>query len=199
MDASELGLGGVLYQQQEDKILRVIAFASRSLSNLEKHYHSLKLELLTFKWTIHEQFHEYLYGSTFEVYTDNNPLMYIMTTAKLDATIQRWVASLAGYMFKIFYQSGKQNIKADALSHIEWDKDDVAAVLEQGCCLESSLPLVPPEVVVTKATRPDLKPQLTNQEWRQEQRSDPDIHKIIQLLEDNQLLGYKTKRTDTQM
>ena len=30
-----------------------------------------------------------------EVYTDNNPLTFILTTAKLDATGQRWVASLA--------------------------------------------------------------------------------------------------------
>ena len=80
-----------------------------------------------------------------------------MTTANLDATMQRWVASLAEYTFKIFYQSGKQNIEADTLNCIEWDKDDVAAVLEQCCCLESSLPLVPLKVVM-KSTRPDLKP-----------------------------------------
>ena len=67
-----------------------------------------------------------------------------MTTAKFDATTQRWVAALASYTFKIFYWSGKQNVEADALSCIEWDKEDVAAVLAQGCCLESSLPLVPP-------------------------------------------------------
>ena len=151
-DASELRLGTVLYQRQEDQTLRVIAFASRSLSNSEKCYHSSKLEFLALKWAIHEQFHEYLYGSAFEVYTDNNPLTYIMTTVKLDATTQRWVAVLASYTFKIFYQSGKQNVEADALSHIEWDKEDVVAVLEQGCCLESSLPLVPPQPVTAKTT-----------------------------------------------
>ena len=43
-DASELGLGAVLYQRQEDQTLRVIVFASRSLSNSEKRYHSSKLE-----------------------------------------------------------------------------------------------------------------------------------------------------------
>ena len=152
MDASELGLGAVLYQRLEDQTLRVIAFASRSLSNSEKHYHSSKLEFLALKWAIHEQFHEYLYGSAFEVYTENNPLTYIMTTAKLDATTQRWVAVLASYTLKIFYQGGKQTVEADALSHIELDKEYVAAVLEQGCCLESSLPLVPPRPVTAKTT-----------------------------------------------
>ena len=52
------------------------------------------------------------------MYTDNNPLTYILTTAKLDATGQRWVASLASYNFKIFYKSGKLNVEADALSCI---------------------------------------------------------------------------------
>ena len=64
------------------------------------------------------RFHEYLYGGQFDVYTDNNPLTYILTSAKLDATGQCWVASLANYDFQIFYKSGKSNVEADALSHI---------------------------------------------------------------------------------
>ena len=44
MDASELGLGAVLYQEQDDGTTRVIAFASHSLSNSEQRYHSSKLE-----------------------------------------------------------------------------------------------------------------------------------------------------------
>ena len=102
-DASELGLGAVLYQDQDDGTTRVIAFGSHSLSNSEQRYHSSKLEFLALKWAIHERFHEYLYGSNFEVYTDNNPLTYIMSLAKLDATAQWWVASLEMYNFKIFY------------------------------------------------------------------------------------------------
>ena len=31
----------------------------------------------------------------FDVYTDNNPLTYVLTTAKLDAMGHRWVAGLA--------------------------------------------------------------------------------------------------------
>ena len=34
-DALEHGLGAVLYQQQEDETMRVIAYASHSLSNAE--------------------------------------------------------------------------------------------------------------------------------------------------------------------
>ena len=120
-DVSGSGLGAVLYQDQEDGTTRVVTYASRSLSKSEKRYHSSKLEFLALKWSICERFHEYLYGGEFEVHTDNNPLTYVLMTAKLDATGQRWVASLANYNFKIFYRSGKQNVEADALSRIQWD------------------------------------------------------------------------------
>ena len=83
--------------------------------NLKKNYDAHILEFLALKCSVTERFHEYLYGGEFEVHTDNNPLTYILTTAKLDATGQRWVASLASYNFKIFYRSGKLNVEADAL------------------------------------------------------------------------------------
>ena len=83
-----MGLGAVLYQKDENDHKRVIAFASRSLSNTERNYPAYKLEFLALKWAITDRFHEYLYGRQFDVYTDNNPLTYILTSAKLDATGQ---------------------------------------------------------------------------------------------------------------
>ena len=121
-DSSTEGLGAVLYQKQEGK-LRVIAYASRSVTKTESNYPAHKLEFLALKWAICEKFHEYLYGSThFEVYIDNNPLTYVLTTAKLDACGQRWVAKLANYNFTIQYRSGQRNVEADALSRISWPK-----------------------------------------------------------------------------
>ena len=117
-DASDLGLGTVLYQNDDEGHQRVIAYASRSLSHTERNYPTHKLEFLALKWAITDRFHEYLCGGQFDVYTDNNPLTYILTSAKLDATVQRWVASLANYDFRIFYKTGKTNVEADALSRI---------------------------------------------------------------------------------
>ena len=57
------------------------------LTQAETHYPIHKLEFLTLKWAVVEKFHEYLYWSTFDLYTDNNPLMYMIVTAKLDAVI----------------------------------------------------------------------------------------------------------------
>ena len=114
-DVSMNGLGAILYQTQEG-INRVIAYASRSLKPSEKNYPAHKLEFLALKLCVTEKFHEYLYGNTFEVTTDNNPLTYILTTAKLDATGHRWIASLSDYNFSIKYRSGKMNADADGLS-----------------------------------------------------------------------------------
>ena len=71
-DASGDGLGAVLYQVLDGQ-KRVIACASRSLSKSERNYPVHKLEFLTLKWAIIDKFHEYLYGSEFQVFTDNSP------------------------------------------------------------------------------------------------------------------------------
>ncbi|KAJ0003805.1 hypothetical protein NQD34_008903 [Periophthalmus magnuspinnatus] len=113
-DASVTGLGAALYQEQEGK-LRVIAYASRGLSQSESHYPAHKLEFLALKWSVTEKFQDYLYGAEFTVVTDSNPLTYILTSAKLDATGHRWLAALSTYTFKLLYRAGKQNIDADAL------------------------------------------------------------------------------------
>ena len=74
-----------MYQEQEGTE-RVIAYASRGLRTSEKHYPAHKLEFLCLKWAVVYKFHDYLNGVQFEVRTDNNPLTYVTTTAKLDAT-----------------------------------------------------------------------------------------------------------------
>ena len=63
-----------------------------------------------------DKFYDYLM-----VLTDNNPLTYVLTSAKLDATGHRWVAALANYKFTIQYRAGKNNRNADGLSRLPAD------------------------------------------------------------------------------
>ncbi|MES9880444.1 MAG: RNase H-like domain-containing protein, partial [Sedimenticola sp.] len=116
-DASFKGLGAVLSQDQEHGRV-VIAYASRSLRPSERNmnnYSSLKLEMLALKWAVSDKFRDYLLGSKFVVFTDNNPLSYFQS-AKLDATEMRWAAQLAQFDFTVKYRSGRSNANADALS-----------------------------------------------------------------------------------
>ena len=124
--ASKKGLGAVLSQIGEDGKERPVAYASRTLNKAEKNYTTHKLEFLALKWSITDRFHEYLYGSTFEVFTDNNPLSYVLSSAKLDATGQRWIAALQGpYNFKVHYKPGRLNQVADSLSRIDREEERV--------------------------------------------------------------------------
>ena len=117
VDACQTGLGAVLYQHQNGHD-RVISYASRSLGKTERHYPAHKLEFLALKWAVCDKFHDYLYGNKFTVFTDNNPLTYILTTANLDATGHRWLASLFVYDFDIKYRPGKANTDADTMSRL---------------------------------------------------------------------------------
>ena len=94
VDASSLGLGAVLYQTQNG-VKKVIAYASRGLRQPERQYPAHKLEFLALKWSVTDKFRDYLYGSSFKVVTDNNPLTYVLTSAKVDATGHRWLAELS--------------------------------------------------------------------------------------------------------
>lgn len=114
-DASRQGLGAILYQQQ-DGHYRVIAYASRALSKAEQNYSAHRLEFLALKWAVTVKYHAYLCGKEFIIHTDHNPLTYLLTTAKLDATGHNWLSQLANYTFRVIYKPGRSNIDADSLS-----------------------------------------------------------------------------------
>ena len=119
-DACGSDLGAVFYQTYDDGMDAVITDTSRSLTKAKSHYPIHKLEFFTLKWAVVEKFYNYLYGLTFDVYTDNNPLTYVLTTAKLDAASHCWVASLAKYNFQLYYRVQKTNIDSDALLRVSW-------------------------------------------------------------------------------
>ena len=88
-DASGRGLGAVLSQKQADGRYHLIAYASCVMNETEQRYHSNKQEFLALKWAVTEQFHEYLSPyrknqNEFVVRTDNNPLIYIFSSANLE-------------------------------------------------------------------------------------------------------------------
>ena len=162
------------------------------MSKSERNYDAHKLEFLALKWSVTQRFHEYLYGGTFEVYTNNNPLTYILTSAKLDAMGQKWIASLANYDFKIFYQSGHLNVDADSLSRIPRDMEQtydtpLDTILVKSTIIQSRVSIKIPifsNALITAnelVIRSDL--QLSKSQWRQEQRNDFSLKRLIELCE----------------
>lgn len=212
-DASNEGLGAVLYQQQGNK-LRVIGYGSRTLTPAEKNYHlhSGKLEFLALKWAICDKFRDYLYyAPTFTVYTDNNPLTYILSTARLNAVGQRWVGELADFHFDIRYRPGKANVDADTLSrqplklievmgeHTETLSPETVSAVWQGskAVADSDVPWVAAlelnipgeDVICTEGSISTVTPE----NIKAAQRDDPAICEIIMLKEQGWTPNEKDK------
>ena len=211
-DSSTDGLGAVLYQKQDGK-MRVIVYASRSVSKAEANYPAHKLEFLALKWAVCEKFHEYLYGSKpFEVFTDNNPLTYVLTSAKLDACGQRWVAKLAKYNFSIRYKCGVSNTEADALSRIKWpealsenvdidngcmDTHIINAILSGAVTKSSLIESVSCSAEIIPTELDKNTGSLYGINWSKDQRLDPNLGVIIRLIESKQLAKRKLQGKDS--
>ena len=208
------GLKAVLCQVQNG-VKRVIAYASTSVNKTEMNYPVHKLEFLALKWAITDNFHDYLYGGkTFDVFTDNNPLTYVLSTAKLDTCSHRWVARLTNYNFNIHYRSGITNVDAIAPSCIQWsdilsDPDMVdfdetigtqsikaiynSSRISYGFCetICSGAASLPSQFINMSASpsRPF--------DWINEQSQSSELREIIVLIKRHKLYSRKSKKGDS--
>ncbi|KAL2102029.1 hypothetical protein ACEWY4_003790 [Coilia grayii] len=101
-DASLHGLGAVLAEVQDGK-------------ENDQNYSAFKLELLALKWSVTEKFKDYLWGATFQVFTDHRPFLHLKT-AKLGAVEQRCAAQLANFDLFLNHKPGVEHQNVDALS-----------------------------------------------------------------------------------
>lgn len=114
-DASGYALGAVLSQIQ-DTVERPIAFASRTLNDVETRYATNEKEALAIIWAVNK-FQSYLHGAKFTLVTDHKPLTFIKSSDK-NMKILRWRLDLENYDYEVKYKEGKSNVVADALSRM---------------------------------------------------------------------------------
>lgn len=125
-DASPTALGAVLVQMQQNPETggfteRVIACASKTLTDTERRYPQTQKEALAIVWGV-EKFNYYLLGRHFEIYTDHQPLEFIFSRSKASdkrslTRAEGWALRLSMYDFKMRYVPTKKNI-ADPLSRM---------------------------------------------------------------------------------
>lgn len=113
VDASPVGLGAVLVQinPKDTKDRKIIAFASRLLSETERRYSQCEKEALAAVWAC-EKFWIYLIGSKFRLVTDNRAVQLIFnnTACRPPARIERWALRLSQFDFNIIHRPGISNV-----------------------------------------------------------------------------------------
>ena len=114
-DWSVLDIGAILGQLDEEGKEYVIAYASRSNNKAESNYSSYKGECLAVVWAV-IHFRPYLYGTNFTLYTDHQPIKWLMTNDKLTGKLARWALILQEYEFKVIHRPGITHQNADTMS-----------------------------------------------------------------------------------
>jgi hypothetical protein len=113
-DASQLGLGGVLFQVINGQF-RPVQFVSKALTTTESRWEVQEQEAYAIIYCIKKLDH-YLRGSHFIVHTDHRNLVYIRNSQS--AKITRWSMLLQEFDFTLSVIAGKDNLIADVLSRI---------------------------------------------------------------------------------
>ena len=119
VDASDVGIGGVLSQIQNGREVP-IAHASHTLQERERAYAVNEKEALACVWAC-ETWEKYLLGRHFTLRTDHSSLVSLLQTSKdtrKSAKFCRWLERLSVFDYTVEYREGSQNVVADALSRL---------------------------------------------------------------------------------
>ena len=114
-DASDLGLGAVLMQEDDDGHLHPIAFASKLLNPAQRNYTVTDRECLAMVWAL-EHFNTYVEGHKYTIVTDHAALTYLKNVTHTKQRMHRLALKLQPYELSIEYKPGVKHYAADLLS-----------------------------------------------------------------------------------
>jgi transposase InsO family protein len=121
-DASQTGIGGILYQPDDvDNTItptNIVAICSKKLDPTQRNYPVYKKELFAVIYCL-RKFHSYIWGrQDVLVLTDHRPLIHILNQKTLSVALQQWLDVLLHYNLDIKYRPGVLHVVPDALSRM---------------------------------------------------------------------------------
>ena len=116
-DASQTGVGCVLYQIGDDGEEHPIAYMSQKLNSAQRNYSVTELECFAAVLGV-KKFRAYIEGTRFKVVTDHASLKWLMGQKDLSGRLARWSLKLQAFDFDIEYRKGSANVVPDALSRM---------------------------------------------------------------------------------
>ncbi len=117
------GISDILGQHDEKGKEYVITYASRSKNKVESNYSSYEGECLIVVWAV-IHLKPYFSGIEFTLYTDHQPIKWLMTINKLISKLARWAFILQEYEFKVIHQPGITHQNADYMSRTPLTSSD---------------------------------------------------------------------------
>lgn len=116
-DASMVGIGEVLAQEDDSGSERPIAFISHNLNKSQRNYSITELESLAVLFAV-IKFRPYIEGQEFKVVTDHASLKWIMSQKDLTGRLARWSLKLQCFKFDIEHRRRIYNVVPEALSRV---------------------------------------------------------------------------------
>jgi len=104
-NASHIGIGAVLLQEDSAGEKCPVAYASRKLQPRESRYSTIERECLAIVWGI-TKFQEYLYGSEFILETDHQPLQYLRQAKISQGSVVTYIVAGGRYTFQLQISCG---------------------------------------------------------------------------------------------
>ena len=110
-DASDVGIGAVLSQTDEEGRERVIAYGSPALTKAERQYCVTVVEFT-------RQYRSFLVGRKFVLCPDHGSLTWLRNFQDPEGQLARWIERLQELDFYIVHRRGRLHTNADALSRL---------------------------------------------------------------------------------
>lgn len=119
VDASNVGAGAVLLQDDEQGIAHPVSYFSRKFNKNQLNYSVIEKETLALIFAL--QHFEVYVGCSVQpliVFTDHSPLTFLSKLYNHNQRLTRWSLFLQSYNLDIRHKKGVENILADALSRV---------------------------------------------------------------------------------